>query len=374
MENNSFTVRSQKLIKNLIISFYIIVLILGILIFVGFILPMIYYSPPLQIFIGLLLGIVGIIVGSLLSVIIDLNTDIYKKYDIIKNDIANNKIKTIEEFSEIILKFIIESFNYTFLDINISFIKVKHSNYYFSDEKIINYLKDDFSNFESLTKKNENIITIGKKNISDSNYYIYLLPIWFGDEWLGYLGLLSKNKIFKFFLKYLDDFEDYYLDDQLLHVLNKKYLLEQKQMFREIDKFSDKISENKYKCVKDYCIDLLKYFTSKLHCYGGMIKFSKHKNIFYYFNNLPVDKNNLINFFKNKNIPTEQNIIHYPGFINDNIITFQIPIGIKTPFACIYLFSDREDIFSYYNKIIYGIEDIKLDNDFENIMSKLPIE
>ncbi len=61
-----------------------------------------------------------------------------------------------------------------------------------------------------------------KVKISDATYHLYVLPIQFGEDWLGYVGLLSTNKLLKLFRSFLAGFEDTCIDDQVVHVLGFK--------------------------------------------------------------------------------------------------------------------------------------------------------
>ena len=59
----------------------------------------------------------------------------------------------------------------------------------------------------------------GKITLGENEYHLYILPIYLGDQWLGYLVLMSGRKIGRFFQNYLTDFENNFLDDQLMYVI-----------------------------------------------------------------------------------------------------------------------------------------------------------
>jgi hypothetical protein len=60
---------------------------------------------------------------------------------------------------------------------------------------------------------------LNKIKIDDKNYHPYIIPIHFGEEWLGYFAVFSKSKLNKIYIEFLDNFEDDFIDDQLIHVL-----------------------------------------------------------------------------------------------------------------------------------------------------------
>lgn len=137
--------------------------------------------------------------------------------------------------------------------------------------------------------------------------------------------------------------------------------------------FSDKISQGKYNSFEQYGKDILKYFVDTLSCFGGLLVSDFCNNPIDYLksqeNVYAKNMKGIVKFFieeiEIKSYPKTQEIYTLPNF-NDPVV-FQIPIGISKPFAVLYLFSDEEELFWYYNSIIKGVEDIKLDNDFENL-------
>jgi hypothetical protein len=63
-------------------------------------------------------------------------------------------------------------------------------------------------------KKSIHLLDLIKKEKLDD------IPIWFGERWLGTIGILTPFKLLKIFQRYLSEIENLYIDDQLLHVLN----------------------------------------------------------------------------------------------------------------------------------------------------------
>ena len=61
----------------------------------------------------------------------------------------------------------------------------------------------------------------GKVEYHEHSFHLVIVPIRFGGTWLGYMGLLSRKRIGRLYLHFLDEFEDYYLDDQLMYLMNK---------------------------------------------------------------------------------------------------------------------------------------------------------
>jgi hypothetical protein len=64
----------------------------------------------------------------------------------------------------------------------------------------------------------DDIVRAGKITEGGREYHLYVLPVRFGDRWLGYVGLMSRKRIGKFMRRFLIELENNFLDDQLMHV------------------------------------------------------------------------------------------------------------------------------------------------------------
>ena len=63
------------------------------------------------------------------------------------------------------------------------------------------------------------ITLAGKISLPERDYQLYILPLWLGENWLGYMALLSEKRISRFFKRFLMEYEGNFLDDQVMHVL-----------------------------------------------------------------------------------------------------------------------------------------------------------
>ena len=361
-------IKSGNIFKTIIISFYIVILISIGAFVLGIVIPNLKLPLYASLLFSMLFTILGVLGGSYLSVISDLSTQVYKNFDEVKNDVADNKINSPEEFSKVLSDFLIKTFNYVFFDVKYCIFKLENSNYYYSNECIHDQLSNELVSFEEYSKNYSGVKFISVVNIEDIKHYCYGVPIWFGKDYLGYFAVLTRQKLNSFFKNYLADFEDDYIDDQLKIVIDKKLLIEQKKMFREIDVYSDKITKDEYKSVTEYSKDILDYFMNKLNCYAGIIKLEVIPNPITKFRTKENESLELVDYYSNQPLPNEQKYFRIPNF--GNPVIFQIPIGIEKPYGVIYLFSLESNLFRYYNYIIDGVEDIKLDNDFENLMKQ----
>lgn len=208
--------------KKLLMAFYALsVLALGTtsIIVIGYLTDV---TGKIQLLLILLIAIAGITGGAFLFVLLDLS-NIGCKFDEIKNDIASKTIKTTEEFANRVCTFICNYFNFSFFTIAYCFFNIIDSDYVCSDNIIRNNITElKFTSMLNKSQQTEKVTYIGKHSVGDKNYHLYIIPIWFGKEWLGYIGIFSPNKLWNMFILFLSDFENEYVDDQLVHVLNMK--------------------------------------------------------------------------------------------------------------------------------------------------------
>ncbi len=162
--------------------------------------------------------VIVVVVGSLIHVISYIPFNLASAFDPIKNDIASGSIRNMEQLGERITQFTTQFFNFSFLDIIHACIQTEDSEVVSHEEMTdVQQAMKEYGMLEQ-SKKLEEIIRAGKVNHHNKEYHLYILPIWFGDQWLGYMGLLTEKKISRFFQKFLMEYEDNFLDDQIMHV------------------------------------------------------------------------------------------------------------------------------------------------------------
>ena len=177
---------------------------------------------PLRIefLIGLLVAIIGIVGALLFSVILDLPKVGYK-FDEIKNDIASGIIKTPQEFAIRVSDFMCEHFNFFLFNVRYTFIQILDTPCYYSNDAILKSIGEkELESIISKSQQTEDVIYMGTHTINRSDYHLYVIPIWFRENWLGFIGIFNSWKLIKIFALYLSSFEDQYIDDQLVHILN----------------------------------------------------------------------------------------------------------------------------------------------------------
>ncbi len=165
-----------------------------------------------------------VVLGTLIHVISYIPFNLASAFDPIKNEIASGAISDLDQLGKRITSFTTQFFDFSFLDIAHAFIQTGQPGI-ISHEDLsgIHKALDDYGMIEK-SKQLEEIIRAGKINLNNREYHLYILPIWFGERWLGYMGLLSEKRISRFFQKFLMEYENNFLDDQIMLVtqLSKK--------------------------------------------------------------------------------------------------------------------------------------------------------
>ena len=161
--------------------------------------------------------ILAVILGSFLHVLSFIPVNIASSFDPIKDDVANGNIKTSEQFSDRICKFITGFFSFTFFDIVHCLINVNGQTISSTFDQGKTKYDDDYLGTRS--RETHEVIHEGKITIDDVKYNQYLVPIWFGGEWLGFFTVYTRNTLKKPFRNVLSDLENNFIDDQLIHIL-----------------------------------------------------------------------------------------------------------------------------------------------------------
>jgi hypothetical protein len=162
--------------------------------------------------------ILVVVIGTIIYYISFIPFNLASAFDPIKNDIASGKIRNMQQLGIRITEFTVQFFNFSFLDIDHAFMQTPGGELISHDDLTgIQQVLDEYNILET-SKELDEIIRAGKISLPVGNYHLYILPIWFGNRWLGYMGLLTHKKISRFFQRFLEEFENNFLDDQVMHV------------------------------------------------------------------------------------------------------------------------------------------------------------
>ena len=168
--------------------------------------------------------VVVVILGAMIHVISYIPFNLATAFDPIKNDIASGDISSIKQLGERITSFTVQFYNFSFLDISHAYIEIQESGIIgFESNSQVDKVLKEYSMLDK-SKVLEEITLAGKISLPERDYQLYILPLWLGESWLGYMALLSEKRISRFFRRFLMEYEGNFLDDQIMYVarMNKK--------------------------------------------------------------------------------------------------------------------------------------------------------
>ena len=169
----------------------------------------------------LLYAILVVVIGSLIHVISYIPFNLANAFDPIQNDIASGKISNMDKLGKRITEFTVRFFDFSFLDISHAYIHIEGSEI-MSHEPENNELEEVLKEYEMLqnSQKLDGITRAGEISLPEGDFHLYILPICFGTRWLGYMALLSHKRISTFFQRFLMEYEDNFLDDQVMLMMH----------------------------------------------------------------------------------------------------------------------------------------------------------
>ena len=168
--------------------------------------------------------VVVVILGAMIHVISYIPFNLATAFDPIKNDIASGDISSIKQLGERITSFTVQFYNFSFLDISHAYIEIQESGVIgFESNSQVDKVLKEYSILDK-SRELEEITLAGKISLPERDYQLYILPLWLGESWLGYMAILSEKRISRFFQRFLMEYEENFLDDQIMHLVrfNKK--------------------------------------------------------------------------------------------------------------------------------------------------------
>jgi hypothetical protein len=156
---------------------------------------------------------------SFIHVVSYIPSNLAGAFDPIQNAIADGSIQSAGGMARDLSKFMVTFFNFAFFDIEYAMVKIKNDKGAWPSDKDPGEVG---LNIGELDKKNEAVtetVYVGKIKFQDRTGHLYLTPMIFGEENLGYIAVVTRHRLWKIFKQLLTEFEDHFVDDQVVHVL-----------------------------------------------------------------------------------------------------------------------------------------------------------
>ncbi len=213
----------------------------------------------------------GAVLGAYLYVLISIPTSLVSAFDKIKNKIAGGEISSVSEFSKELASFLVNFFNFFGFDVVSALVKIQGEPPAVCN--LENY--EQLISIEEILKKSRNVedvFSIGKVSFGTQRLNSYVVPIWFGKEWLGFFCVFTDSRLMPLFCNILNKFEDEFIDDQLMHVLHRFNIKCVQELCIQIEGFSQQIDTNKIQSATGYFKTLLPALLKASGCKAGFVR------------------------------------------------------------------------------------------------------
>jgi len=163
--------------------------------------------------------VIVVLVFSLIQVISYIPANLAGSFDPVKNGIADGSISSSADLSKVLADFMCSFFNFAFFDIEYAMVGISGNEPLSSGSVDIiepGFKPDDLE----IMSRSLDKTTYFRKMETDSGFlHFYLIPMIFGDRRIGYIAVGTKQKLWNMFIQLLNEFENDYVDDQVIHIL-----------------------------------------------------------------------------------------------------------------------------------------------------------
>lgn len=157
---------------------------------------------------------------SFIHVVSYIPSNLAGAFDPIQDAVADGSIQSAGDLTRELSVFMVTFFNFAFFDIDFALVKIRDE---ISSWPVEPDAGDVGLNIGELDRRNETIeetVYLGKVSRTGQGAgHLYLTPMIFGDENLGYFAVVTKHRLWKIFRQLLTEFENHFVDDQVVHIL-----------------------------------------------------------------------------------------------------------------------------------------------------------
>lgn len=159
---------------------------------------------------------------SIMQVISYIPANLAGAFDPLKNAISDGSISSGPEFAGKLADFMCSFFNFAFFDVRSALVRlegeepVSSSDFNLLDAGIEPGKLKEFGDTLNETKYYRKIITV------QGSFFVYVTPLIFGERKLGYIAVATRHRLWNIFLQLLNEFENDYVDDQVVHILARE--------------------------------------------------------------------------------------------------------------------------------------------------------
>jgi len=156
---------------------------------------------------------------SFIHVISYIPANLAGAFDPLKNGIADGSIGTPVDFADKLAEFMCSFFDFTFFDIHYAIVGIRGELPVSSSGLNMEELNTDPGKIEEFALSIDETTYFGKVTSGLGEHHIYVTPLIFGDKRLGYIASSTKKKLWRMFIHLMNEFENDFVDDQIVHVM-----------------------------------------------------------------------------------------------------------------------------------------------------------
>ena len=156
---------------------------------------------------------------SLIHVISYIPANLAGAFDPLKNGIADRSIDSARALAGQLADFMCSFFNFAFFDVQSTIVHLTGSEPIpSSDGESVDWGVEQ-GKIEIFASTKDETFYYGKISTRTGSGYLYVIPLIFGETRLGYIAIATRQKLWRIFVQLLNEFENDFVDDQVVHVL-----------------------------------------------------------------------------------------------------------------------------------------------------------
>lgn len=216
--NRSFSVLYG--VQRTLLSVFYLVSVLALFWIVFYLLDDVLGLQGVTIILVTILYLVLVVLGySLIHVVSYIPSNLAGAFDPVQNAIADGSIQSAGDLARELSVFMVNFFNFAFLDIEYALVKIKDASCSCPAGKDPGDVGLNAGELDKWNETAKETVYAGKIKLRDRTGHLYLTPMIFGEEKLGYIAVITRHRLWKIFRQLLTEFEDHFVDDQVVHIL-----------------------------------------------------------------------------------------------------------------------------------------------------------
>ena len=217
-KNRSFSVL-YSIQRNLLTVFYL-VSVLSLFWIIFYLLNDVLGMQGVTIIILTIFYLVLAVLGySFIHVVSYIPSNLAGAFDPMQNAIAEGTIQTAGDMARDLSAFMVAFFNFAFFDIEYALVKIKNETGMCPAEKEPGEMGLNTGELEIRNETITETTYVGKIKSGDRTGHLYLTPMIFGEDNLGYIAVVTRHRLWRIFRHMLTEFENHFVDDQVVHIL-----------------------------------------------------------------------------------------------------------------------------------------------------------